>query len=188
MPAARSEQSAEAITRAAVELCLEVGYAKLSVEGIAARAGVGKQTIYRWWPSKGAVLLDALLSKMTLDAPFPDTGDIVVDLRTQMTGAIRTLMGPEVGPHYRALIGDAQHNPALAADLRDRLIGPLCVKAANRIRVAQQQGQIRAECDPDAVVSLLYGAFYHRMLLLGTTADAAFVDDVLSMGFVGLRP
>ena len=82
----RSERSRRAILTAALDLVEEVGYAKTSVEGIAARAGVGKQTIYRWWPSKGAVLLDALLALSEGDdgvEPLPDTGDLAADLKAR---------------------------------------------------------------------------------------------------------
>src|SRR5690606_13055468 len=77
----RSEASRRAILTAAFELAGEVGYAKLSIEGIAARAGVGKQTIYRWWPSKGAVLFDAILSlsEGPEGSALPDTGDLEAD-------------------------------------------------------------------------------------------------------------
>ena len=87
----RSERSRRAIYDAALALVGEVGYAKATVEGIAARAGVGKQTIYRWWPSKGAVLLEAFLDLSDQAAraaddgqgmhEIPDTGDLEADLK-----------------------------------------------------------------------------------------------------------
>lgn len=187
-PERRSTQSAEAITEAAMELCLEVGYNRLSIEGIASRAGVGKQTIYRWWPSKGAVLLDALLARMELDGAFPDTGDIVADLKTQQAALIDTLGGPEIGPHYRALIGEAQHNPDLKQALHDRLIGPLTAAGAARIRRAQEQGQINPDHDPDIIVELLYGAVYHRWLLQQQPIDAGHIHRTIDTAFAGLGP
>ncbi|MET9966980.1 TetR/AcrR family transcriptional regulator [Streptomyces sp. NPDC006356] len=187
-PDRRSEQSAQAVTQAALDLCKESGYRKLSIEGIAARAGVGKNTIYRWWPSKAAVLMDAMLSTMAMDATFPDTGDIRADMTAQITAGVRALAGPEIGPHYRALIGEAQHDHAIADALRERLITPLSEAAADRIHCAQQHGQLREDVEPDLIIELLYGPVYHRWLLTGRVPDkrriAAIVDTVVT----GLEP
>src|SRR5919204_4956149 len=77
----RSEESRQAILAAAAELTSEVGYAGLTIEGIAARSGTGKQTVYRWWPSKADVLLEALATRADLDVPVSDQGSYAADLR-----------------------------------------------------------------------------------------------------------
>ncbi|MQY08926.1 TetR/AcrR family transcriptional regulator [Actinomadura macrotermitis] len=187
-PERRSEESANAVIRAAMELCQEVGYRKLSIEGIAARAGVGKNTIYRWWPSKAAVLLDGLLSTWRVDASFPDTGDFAADIKAQMTAAARLLGDPDVLPHYRALIGEAQHDPELHQALWDRFIGHLAGAAVERIKAAQRAGQIRADADPVLVTELLYGAAYYRMLLTPRAVDAGHVSAVIDLALAGLAP
>ncbi len=102
----RRESSRLAILAAALALCREEGYARLSVEAIAARAGVGKQTIYRWWPSKGAVLLEALEREVAGSANVPDTGDIVADMRTVVGNLVRRHADPSFGPHVAALIAE----------------------------------------------------------------------------------
>ena len=84
-PQRRSERARQAILDAAFRLSAERGYAQVTVEAIAASAGVGKQTIYRWWRSKGAVVLDALLQAAEPEIGFPDTGDIRADLEKQIT-------------------------------------------------------------------------------------------------------
>ncbi|MFG2005128.1 TetR/AcrR family transcriptional regulator [Spirillospora sp. NPDC048911] len=187
-PERRSEEAANAVIRAAMELCQEVGYRKVSIEGIAARAGVGKNTIYRWWPSKAAVLLDGLLSTWRMDAPFPDTGDFVTDIKTQMAAASRFLGDPGVFPHYRALIGEAQHDPQLHQALWDRFISHLAGAAAERIRTAQRQGQIRSDADPVLVTELLYGAAYYRRLLTPRIADTDHVNAIVDLALAGLAP
>jgi AcrR family transcriptional regulator len=187
-PDRRSEEAAKAVVQAAMELCREVGYRKLSIEGIAARAGVGKNTIYRWWPSKAAVLLDGLLATWKTDATFPDTGDFVADIKTQMAAASRILGDPDVLPHYRALIGEAQHDPEIHRALWDNFIGHLAGAAADRIRIAQREGQVRADADPDLVTELLYGAAYYRRLLTPRTADAAHINAIVDLAFTGLAP
>ncbi|MFI9162453.1 TetR/AcrR family transcriptional regulator [Kitasatospora aureofaciens] len=185
-PDRRSEQAANSVLRAALDLCQEIGYAKLSIEGIASRAGVGKNTIYRWWPSKGAVLLDGLLGIWGQSAPFPDTGDVVADLKAQMKAAARNLATSPVGEHYRALIGEAQHDPALAEALRERLIRPMMVRAAERIELAQQRGQIRADVDVELATELLYGPVYHRWLLTQRAPEAVRIDALVDTAFAGL--
>lgn len=187
-PERRSEESARAIVRAALELCREVGYSKLSIEGIAARAGVGKNTIYRWWPSKSAVLLDGLLSAMTVDAAFPDTGDVAADFKTQITAATSTVFRPDTGPHYAALLGEAQQDPELARALWDRLISHLTSAATQRIQSAQRRGQIRPDLAPDLVIELLYGPAYYHWLIRQRPADADHIHMIVDVALAGLAP
>ncbi|GAA2118075.1 TetR/AcrR family transcriptional regulator [Actinomadura napierensis] len=187
-PERRSEEAANAVIKAAMDLCQEVGYRKLSIEGIAARAGVGKNTIYRWWPSKALVLLDGLLSTWKMDASFPDTGDFVADIKTQMAAASRILGDPDVFPHYRALIGEAQHDPDLHRALWDSFIGHLAGAAAERIKTAQREGQVRPDADPVLVTELLYGAAYYRRLLTPRTADTEHINAIVDLAFTGLAP
>src|ERR1700754_5038901 len=101
----RSAQSREAIMRAALEMCQELGYARLTIEGIAARAGVGKQTIYRWWSSKAEVLFEAFVEFGAQAAgeaeeawegagALPDTGDLAADLKTVLRATVDGLLDP----------------------------------------------------------------------------------------------
>ncbi|WP_040478317.1 TetR/AcrR family transcriptional regulator [Longispora albida] len=186
-PERRSDQATQAVLQATLDLCLEVGYAKLSIEGIATRAGVGKNTIYRWWPSKAAVLLDGLLAFWGGTAPFPDTGDVTADLKTQMRAALANLSASPVGEHYRALIGEAQHDPALAEALWERLIGPMVATAVERITAAQEAGQLRAELEPALIVELLYGPIYHRWLLTRRLATPERIEAIVDAVMTGLR-
>ncbi|MER0241733.1 TetR/AcrR family transcriptional regulator [Streptomyces sp. HSW2009] len=186
-PGGRPDRT-QAVLQATLDLAQEVGYAKLSIEAITARAGVGKHTVYRRWPSKGHVFLDALLSKLQTNLGYPDTGDIVADLRTQMNAA-RSLLGEEkFGTLYAALVGEAQHDPAIARALHERWIEPLTVGTRGRLRKAQEAGQLRSDVDLEVVIAMLYGPLYYRFLLIPGQYDAAFVDAVLEAAFAGLRP
>lgn len=98
----RSERSRRATLQAALDLCTEKGYGRVTIEAIAARAGVSKKTIYRWWPSKGAVLLEAFTDALVDATPFVDTGDIGADLRTHVAGAVKLLTVPPSGRPTRA--------------------------------------------------------------------------------------
>src|SRR5918997_475597 len=121
-PERRSERSRRAILQATLELCREVGYDQMTIEAIARRAGVGKQTIYRWWPSKGVVAFDAIEASIGRALDFPDTGDVVTDLRKQMTGLAGLLADEAFAAPYAGLISAARSEPDLGRRLLE-LVG-----------------------------------------------------------------
>lgn len=175
----RSQQAHDAILKATAELMREVGYANLSIEGIAVRAGVGKQTIYRWWPSRGAVAVDALLSEFIPPARWVDTGDFRADLTAQLRRVIATLVNPGFGPHWAALFGAALHDPAIDADLRERVMGPSRAGHRELMTRAQATGDVRADIDIDLAIDIAYGVIWMR-LLVGPMALAELDPDALA--------
>ncbi|GAB3095861.1 TetR/AcrR family transcriptional regulator [Isoptericola nanjingensis] len=181
----RSEASRRAILDASLDLCGEHGYGAVTVEAIAARAGVSKKTIYRWWPSKGAVVLEALDDAANPSADFPHTDDLRADLVEQMEGLLRGLLADRrFGRALVGLIADTQHDPQLARGLVDDLYRPRVEDARQRLAVARDAGQLRADADLDLVIELLYGPVYYRLLLhqgeLQTTDELrTLVDHVL---------
>jgi AcrR family transcriptional regulator len=189
-PARRSERSRAAILDATRDLILKVGYDAMSIEAIAATAGVGKQTIYRWWPSKAAVVLDMWAPDLEQRIEFPDTGDLAADLKSQIKAVIDVSKDPFFGPSFRALVADSQHDAALAAQLLDRIFLPRIAACKQRLRRGQEAGQLAADVDLDLAVDLFYGGFYHRYLLqvapLGHEYADAIVDAALAG--VGFRP
>jgi AcrR family transcriptional regulator len=187
-PTRRNQRSRQAILRAAFELCSERSYERTSVEAIAARAGVGKQTIYRWWPSKGAVVMEALNDVVGAASDFPDSGDVMADLRQQMTAVTTLLSSPDFGPVYTGVIGAAQSDPAVAEALAAQIINPRVDACRKRLERAREAGEIRADADLDAAVELLYGPIYHRLLLHTRPPSSEQVDAVLDLAFHGLGP
>lgn len=186
-PERRSERARQAILDAALDLCREENFARTTMEGIAKRAGVGKQTIYRWWPSKGAVVQEALNEAVGRATDFPDTGDIVADLRTQMTGVARLFSSSDFSPYPR-LIAAAQDDPDLAKSLLENMIGPRVEACRKRLERAQEQGQLRADVDLNDVVELLYGPLYYRLLLKTRPITTEQVPQLLDLLFAGLEP
>jgi AcrR family transcriptional regulator len=186
-PSRRNERARQAILRSAFDLCLARGYERTTVEAIAERAGVGKQTIYRWWPSKGAVIMDALNDVVGAASDFPDTGDVVADLREQMTSVSALLASPDFGPVYRGVIGAAQSDPELAKTLAGEIIQPRVAACIRRLERAREQGEIRPDADVGVIVELLYGPIYHRLLLHTRLLDGEQVTTVLELAFAGLR-
>jgi AcrR family transcriptional regulator len=165
-PARRSERSRKAILDAARELVVELGYAKISIEAIAGRAGVGKQTIYRWWPSKGAVIFDSFLalSEGADGMSLPDTGDLGTDLRTVMRATVAEFADPVFEAPVRALNLEVIADPDLTAVYREKLAGPVDEAKKERLRSAQRAGQLAADADLDLVLEVLYAPLYQRWL------------------------
>lgn len=188
-PSRRSDRSRRAILTATGELVMEVGYAKLSIEAIATRAGVGKQTIYRWWPSKGAVVFDALfeLNRGPDGIALPDSGDIERDLRNVLRATVKEFNDPRIDATLRALTVEIQHDQELAALLLDRLLGPQMNATIERLRAAQRAGQIRTDVDLRVAVELLYGPVFHRWLLRTAPLDRAYADKVARLALAALR-
>ncbi|MFE4452377.1 TetR/AcrR family transcriptional regulator [Streptomyces sp. NPDC056796] len=185
----RSERSRRATLDAALELCTEKGYGRVTIEGIAARAGVSKKTIYRWWPSKGAVMLEAFAERFVGATPFVDSGDVAADMRRHINGAVKLVTTAPYGPAYAGILSEMHHDDVLAQAVREQLVGPRFDAAVGRLRRAQDQGQIPAGADLPLAVEMLYGPVYYRHVLRNPPQDeatvTALVDHVLrSLGVV----
>lgn len=174
----RSELAREAVLIAADDLLAEKGFAGVTMEGIAARAGVAKQTIYRWWKTKTAVLLDALLSDVAEDLPEPDA-DLGRDLRAYLTWLGRFLTVSDPGAVFRALLAHAQHDPAFAAEFRTRYLDEQRRRDRLPLERAVERGDLPAGFDVAAETDRLVGPLYHRALVTGDPIDADFVNGIV---------
>lgn len=188
-PMRRNEHSRRKILDAAIAVVAERGYEGSSMERIAERAGVGKQTIYRWWPSKGAVILEALEELVVKVTPLPlqDTSDIVDDLRHQMQLAMLLLNSPDFGPAFRAVVAAAQSDPALARQCHDKLIELRAAPLRALLAQAQAHGKLRSGVDLDTVIDMLFGVLFYRVLLQTRPPEPAQIDAALDIVFEGLR-
>ncbi|WP_066938383.1 TetR/AcrR family transcriptional regulator [Microtetraspora fusca] len=191
-PARRNERSRQAILAAARELISEMGYARVSIEAIAARAGVGKQTIYRWWPSKGAVIFDSFLD-LSRDAEgqgvtLPDTGDIEADLKLVMRATVAEFADPRFEAPIRALNAEIINDPELAGQYREKLAGPVDDAKKARLRSAQQAGQLAADADLDLVLEVLYAPLYQRWLHRSGPLTAEYADALVEVTLKAFRP
>lgn len=190
-PARRNAASRRAILDATVAIAGEVGYAALTVEAVAARAGVGKQTIYRWWPSKGAVLFDALLERAA-DGPdgvqLPDTGDLPGDLRTTLRAIVAELADPATDRVDRAVAVELQADETLAGELVERLLRPQMRAIEARLERGRDAGQVAAGADLGLAVELLVGPPFHRWLLRTGPLTAAYADALVAGVLAGLAP
>jgi len=171
----------EEVLRTTLELAAEGGYAGLTIEAVARRAGVGKHTIYRRWPSKAALLLDALGHVWTTDLDYGDSGDVRADLREQFVRSGNALSSAPIGPVYRAVIAEAQSDPDQRAELHRRFLSNVEERTLNRLIRAQHTGELNADADLTFAAEVLCGALYYRHLLTARPVDASTVDSLLDM-------
>ncbi|MFJ8857154.1 TetR/AcrR family transcriptional regulator [Streptomyces sp. NPDC102451] len=197
----RSDRSRRAIHDAALALVGEVGYARTTIEGIAARAGVGKQTIYRWWPSKAAVLMDAFLDQVATSARraaeaegagadgaygIPDTGDLAADLKLVLRATVDELNDPATEAPTRALTAEGVIDPALGAQFVENLLEPQLQLYVTRLRAAQEAGEVDADVDPRIALELLIAPLTHRWLLRTLPLTHAYADSVVDLALRGI--
>ncbi|MBQ1066815.1 TetR/AcrR family transcriptional regulator [Micromonospora chalcea] len=187
-PTRRNEQSRRAILAAALELLTETGYSALTVEAIAARAGVGKQTIYRWWRGKGAVILDALADDMPEVIALPDTGDLRADLREVLRATVAEFADPRLSATTRAITIETLADEDLAAQARDRLLRPQLNAVRARLEAAREAGQVRPDTALDLVVELLFGPLYHRWLLRNGPLTDDYADGIVDLVVTAVTP
>ncbi|MFE2203610.1 MULTISPECIES: TetR/AcrR family transcriptional regulator [Streptomyces] len=200
----RSDRSRRAILDAALALVTEVGYRRTTIEGIAARAGVGKQTIYRWWPSKAAVLMDAFLDLAGRSAEgagsgedassdeaaqgIPDTGDLAADLKLVLRATVDELNDPVLEAPTRALTAEGIVDAKLGAAFVHKLLDPQLALYVTRLRAAQEAGDVRADVDPRIALELLIGPLMHRWLLRTLPLTHAYADEIVDYAVGGLAP
>ncbi len=190
-PARRKESSRRAVLTATLELLQEVPYARLSIEGIAARAGVGKQTIYRWWPSKAAVLFDAFLLLSEAEegeAPrLPDTGDLRADLILVLRATVAELNDPRLAEPMRALATEVAHDEALAAAYHERLDAPLREAKRARLRSAQEAGELADDLDLDVAADIIWGPVLNRWLRRSGPLTDEYVEALVDTALRGMQ-
>jgi AcrR family transcriptional regulator len=192
----RSEKSRRAIYDAALALVGDVGYPKTTVEGIAARAGVGKQTIYRWWPSKAAVLLEAFLdlsmqaAQEAGQAPYviPDTGDLAADLKAVLRITVDQMAEPRFEVPARALAAEGLVNEPLGRECVTKLLEPQLQLYVDRLRAAQAAGAVRADVDPRIALELFVSPLAQRWLQHTGPITHAYTDTLVDYALYGLAP
>jgi AcrR family transcriptional regulator len=172
----RSQRSHDAIVEATQELLVEDGYQALTIEGVAARAGVGKQTIYRWWPSRAALVLEAYLAGSDAVPPPTDQADTHTDVRALLDWLVAVLAQPIGGKVVAGLVADLKHDPDLA-DRFHRDVVPARRRAMrDALERGKERGEIRADADLDLAVDALHGAVFYRLLLSGEPLDPWFTE------------
>jgi AcrR family transcriptional regulator len=184
----RSPEADRAILAAALDLLASRGLAAMSIEEVAARAGVGKATIYRRWPSKGLLALDAFVAAFREQQPLPDTGTLRGDLVAALTAWVRLVTQTPMGPMLTGLIAEAQNDPSLRAAWRERVLEPLRSQHRVMLDRAVARGELPATVDQEVILDLFFGAAQHRLLLGHLPLTDDFIRSVVDMILDGIRP
>jgi AcrR family transcriptional regulator len=171
----RNEAAHRAILDAALHLLAESDGTPVTIDAIARTAGVGKQTVYRWWPSKGAVLLDALTDRAGQDVSGPDTGVLRTDLHAFLATTFDAAQRSTTASALRTLVREAARDPHLAELMRT-------FTAARRdalrelLSRGRERGELADDTDLDLVVDQVYGVFWYRFLLGHGPLDAGTAE------------
>ncbi len=160
----RDEDARQRVLDAAFELVGSAAPGQVSINAIAAEADVAKQTIYRWWPSRTAVILDALVVGTMRATPFPETDDIRADFESHLRTVIRLFNSP-TGRIVREMLAEAQTDPAISEEFRDRFWQPRRELSRARLERGIELGLIRADLDHEIVLDAIYGPLWTRLVI-----------------------
>jgi AcrR family transcriptional regulator len=181
----RSEQSRTAVLRAASGLMQEGGLRAMTTELIAARSGVSKATIYKWWPNKYTVAVEAFLSEMLAEAPDPDTGSAREDFCIVLRGVMH-FYNTTTGRVFAQLVGEAQFDPLVHAELRD-----VFIQARRRVGRAiwdrgVARGELRADIDPEIGIDVVFAPAIYRLVTGSGPLNDAAAEAIVVAALSGL--
>jgi AcrR family transcriptional regulator len=181
----RSRAAHEAILRATLELLEHTTVRDLTIEGIARAAGVGKPTIYRWWPSKNALVVEAVFGSVADQVAFPPAATAEAALTAQVR-IVAELLAGTAGRRLAELVGEGQADPETLRLINERFVSVRRTAARELIRAGQQRGEIATDVDPDAAIDLIYGPLYYRLLFRHLPLDADFAETIVRRALHGL--
>lgn len=162
--------------QAADDLLVEKGFAGVTIEGIAAKAGVGKQTIYRWWSSKTDILMEAFLEDAAERLMPPDLGDLGTDLRSHLRNCADFLSKSDAGAVFRALVGEAQHDKQVASRLRSQYLGEQRIRDRAPFERALERGELSQKVDVEIAMDELMAPIHYRILVTGEPVTPEYTD------------
>jgi AcrR family transcriptional regulator len=160
----RDEGAQSAILNAALDIVREQGPAALTLDAIAKYSGTSRPTLYRWWPSKGTILLDAVLEATNRAVTYKQSGVFLNDLRQHARDYVALLTGP-YGAAYRAVFAEGLANNEFMQQVRTRLIGPRRAMTHKRLIQAVEAGELRGDTDLEGLIDALYGPILYRLIL-----------------------
>lgn len=175
----RSEQTDQAILRAATDLLAERELCDITIEEVAGRARVSKASVYRRWPSKGTLAFDAFMVDFLARQPLPDTGDLREDLLVSLRGWVRAVRQTTTGRTLKGLIAEVQRDPELADAWRTRFVEPVRTRHVQMIERAIARGELSPDVHPDLLLDLVFGPAYHRFLQGHLPLEDSFVQGVV---------
>lgn len=160
----RDEEARKRILDSAAQLLEERCFDEITVDAIAEQSGAGKATVYRWWPNKAAVLIEAFRERISRELPFPDTGDFRQDVRLHLQHFTEIIYWGRRGKVFRSFIAGAQADPEMAKAFREFWIRPRRAEATRLFERYIAAGTVRADLDADLAVEMMFAPLYYRML------------------------
>lgn len=182
----RNPETREKILKAAYEMLIEVGFMDLTIEGVAAKAGVGKPTIYRRWTCKASLAMDAFLEIVNPEITFPNTGSAKEDFREQMYKLVKLMNSPR-GEVLANVIGCGQANEELMVAFRKNWLLPRREDAQQIFQRGVTKGQLKEGIDIEVAIDALYSPLFYRLLLKHQPLTNKFVDRLLDIVLRGLE-
>jgi AcrR family transcriptional regulator len=183
----RSEQARLSILRSTLKILGKHGFSDLTIEDVAAHAGVGKATVYRWWPNKAALIADAFASSTTRALHFPDTGSVCSDMSQQMRQLVKIFRSRR-GRIVSAILGGGQSDRELITAFRERFLLPRRLEAYATLRRGIRRGELRKDVDMDLLLDSLYGPIYMRFLIRHAKMTPDFIDRLCGLVLGGAAP
>ncbi|WP_030381961.1 MULTISPECIES: TetR/AcrR family transcriptional regulator [unclassified Streptomyces] len=173
------------VLRAAADLLLNEGIKAVTFDRVATAAGSSKMTLYKWWPSAGALAAEAFFAHSEQQLEFPDTGDIRADLTSQLRAFVRLVTRGSTGTAIAGLIGVAQTDPELSAAFSRHYSAPRRALALAAFERARDRGQLRSDMDLGILVDQLWGACYNRLLLPDAPLDEEYATALVNNALDG---
>lgn len=173
----RSEPARQAVLAAAVHLVGEDGYGRVTMEGIAREAGVSKQTLYRWWPTKAAIVLEALNEGAAKIAPSVDTGSFSADLRVFLRRSVAGAGGRNTRL-LAALMAAAQLDDTFAESFRTGFLARRRQALRELLERGRDSGELGVSADPDFLVELVFATLWYRILAHNKPLNRRFADQL----------
>lgn len=190
----RSVERHRAVLRATNELLSELRYAEVTMEGIAERAGVAKQTLYKWWPSRPRLVMEAYLERVGQRVPIPEADrpraeDTTLDttLLALMLETYRAFDSDGLGRIFAGLVADAQSDPELLDEFRESYMAVRRAHVAGLLHGGISRGELPRNVDVELALDLLYGPMWIRLLVKRAPLDCAFAEGVVGTVLQGLR-
>jgi len=179
----RDEDARARILQASLEALEDLGYPGVTCEAIAERAGASKATIYRWWPHKEAVMLEALRESVAQELPFPDTGNLKEDICIQLHNFVKLLNGPR-SRVFKGMIAAAQSDPKVAAAFLSIWVLPR--REFARRGIERYRSELRPGLDLELVLDALYGPLYYRLLIGHQPLTIELADHMADLVWAGM--
>jgi AcrR family transcriptional regulator len=181
----RDEDARQRVLDAAFELVGSKEQGKVTINDIAESASVAKQTIYRWWPSRTAVILDALVIGSMKATPFKTTGDVRADFRAHLRSVVRVFDSP-TGALIRELVAESQSDDDIATEFHERFWSPRRELSMSHLRRGIDMGQIRPDIAPEVVLDAIYGPLWLRLMIGHLPLKQRVADDILDAIWPGI--